>query len=101
MAPGCGLLKYGENGKGIKSRWYPETLYKRLLSIAEVKGCIEFIQGDGLEVMRSKNQSETTVFFVDPPYTAAGKKAGTRLYAHNQLDHEELFQIAGSLKSDF
>jgi len=101
LAPGSGLLKYGENGKGIKSRWYPETLYKRLLSIAEVKDRIDFIQGDGLEIMRLKNQSKTIVFFIDPPYTAAGKKAGARLYAHNQLDHEELFRIAGSLKGDF
>ena len=29
--------------------------------------------------------------FVDPPYTAGGKRAGTRLYMHNDLDHERLF----------
>ena len=26
MAPGAGLIKYGENGKGVASRWYPDTL---------------------------------------------------------------------------
>ncbi len=41
------------------------------------------------------------VFFIDPPYTAAGKKAGTRLYTHNGLDHEELFNLAGKIKGDF
>ncbi|MGH9846075.1 MAG: DNA adenine methylase, partial [Blastocatellia bacterium] len=40
-------------------------------------------------------------FFIDPPYTAAGKKAGKRLYAHNDLDHEALFDIAASLGGDF
>ncbi len=41
------------------------------------------------------------VFFIDPPYTAAGKKAGTRLYTHNGLDHEELFAMAEKIKGDF
>lgn len=26
MAPGAGLVKTGENGKGLHSRWYPQTL---------------------------------------------------------------------------
>lgn len=34
-------------------------------------------------------------------YTAAGKKAGKRLYAHNELDHEALFAIAATLRGDF
>ncbi len=33
--------------------------------------------------------------------TAAGKKAGKRLYAHNELDHAALFAIAATLKGDF
>ena len=41
------------------------------------------------------------VFFIDPPYTAAGKKAGSRLYSHFELDHEELFEIASKLSGDF
>lgn len=43
----------------------------------------------------------TVFFFIDPPYTAAGKKAGKRLYTHNDLDHEELFEIASTLHGDF
>ena len=30
MAAGAGLIKAGEAGKGLKSRWYPETLAKRI-----------------------------------------------------------------------
>src|SRR5437868_4651574 len=33
LAPGSGRLKHGENGKGIKSRWYPQTLKTRILDI--------------------------------------------------------------------
>ena len=43
----------------------------------------------------------TLFFFIDPPYTAAGKKAGARLYTHSELDHEELFAIAETLAGDF
>jgi DNA adenine methylase len=43
---------------------------------------------------------KTAAFFIDPPYTAGknGKRAGKRLYTHNQLDHEELFRQSGNIK---
>jgi len=41
------------------------------------------------------------VFFVDPPYTASTKKAGTRLYKHHQVDHEDLFQQMSRVSGDF
>ena len=41
-------------------------------------------------------------FFIYPPYTAGnGKRAGTRLYAHNQLDHKKLFGLMARCKGDF
>ncbi len=33
MAPGAGLVKTGENNRGISSRWYPETLARRIREI--------------------------------------------------------------------
>lgn len=101
MAPGSGVIKHGEDGKGIKSRWYPATLKKRILRIAAIKDRIRFIEGDGLEVLKDNAQRPDAVFFIDPPYTAAGKKAGTRLYRYYKLDHEELFRIAETLAGDF
>lgn len=101
LAPGSSIFKYGENGKGIASRWYPETLKKRILGIDKVSGRIQFIHGDGLKVMRDNRDRSDVVFFVDPPYTAAGKKAGRRLYTHNEIDHEELFDITASVEGDF
>ncbi len=101
LAPGSGVIKHGENGKGLTSRWYPATLKKRILDIQTVKDRIQIVQGDGLETLRANAHRPDAVFFIDPPYTAAGKKAGSRLYTHNELDHEELFSIAASLRSDF
>lgn len=94
MAPGAGLIKYGENGKGIASRWYPITLAKRIKEIGRISDRIGFIEGDGLDVIRKHQLEQHTAFFIDPPYTAAGKKAGRRLYTYNELDHEELFSLA-------
>lgn len=101
LAPGSGLIKHGENGKGLKSRWYPETLRKRILCIATIKDRIGFIEGDGIQVMRDYAQRPDVVLFVDPPYTAAGKKAGKRLYTHYDLDHQELFRVTAATSGDF
>ena len=101
LAPGSGILKQGENGKGITSRWYPETLTKRIRDIQQIKSRIQFIEGDGLSVLRVNAHRSECVFFIDPPYTAAGKKAGKRLYTHHELDHEELFRVVAMLRGDF
>lgn len=101
MAPGAGLIKHGENGKGVASRWYAATLAERVRNIGRIRERIKFVQGDGLNVMREHAGDSDAAFFIDPPYTAAGKKAGTRLYAHNELDHEELFSLVGGLRGDF
>ncbi|MFH1560110.1 MAG: DNA adenine methylase [Chloroflexota bacterium] len=101
LAAGSGLLKHGENGKGLKSRWYPETLAKRIMAIASMREHIQFYQGDGIEFMRLHIEDTNTVFFIDPPYTAGGKRAGTRLYTHNELDHALLFGITQQIRGDF
>jgi DNA adenine methylase len=101
LASNAGMLRYGENGKGIRSRWYPETLRKRILEIAQVRRHITFLEGDGLEVLRQNSRRADVVFFIDPPYSAGGKCAGERLYSHHQLDHEELFGVTSTLTGDF
>jgi len=101
LAKGSGFLKYGENGKGIRSRWYPGTLAKRLLNLEHVASRIDFRCADALEVMREFAINRDAVYFIDPPYTAGRKKAGKRLYKHHDLDHECLFTVCESLKGDF
>ena len=101
LAPGAGLLKYGENGKGLKSRWYPVTLQKRIEGIRQVRSKITFIEGDGFQILNSYASQAETVFFIDPPYTVAGKRAGSRLYKHSNIDHNRLFQLVSRLHGDF
>ena len=101
MAPGTGLIKSGENGKGILSRWYPHTLSNRILEIEAVRHKIDFVSGDGLAVIANWSESEGAVYFIDPPYTADGKKAGSRLYVHSAIDHKALFELANGLRGNF
>ncbi len=101
LAEGSSFLKYGENGKGIRSRWYPLTLAKRFINLDFVANRIDFRCEDGLKVMREFASQRDAVHFIDPPYTAGGKKAGKRLYKYCEIDHEELFRICESLKGDF
>jgi len=101
LAEGSGFLKYGENGKGITSRWYPATLARRFNDLNQVASRIEFRQEDGMEVIRRYSKQKDVSFFIDPPYTAGGKKAGKRLYRHCELDHDRLFAACESIKGDF
>jgi DNA adenine methylase len=101
LAPGAGMLKYGEKGRGIHSRWYPETLQRRILDIIAIQERIQFVEGDGLQVLERHSQRHDVVYFIDPPYTAAGKKAGARLYKCSHLDHERLFEAVSTLVGDF
>lgn len=97
LAPGAGLMKYGENGKGIASRWYPATLRRRVLDIVGIRHRINFIQGDGVEYLERNSNRKGTVCFIDPPYTIAGR----RLYRYAQMDHRNLFRIVKGLVGDF
>ena len=101
LAKGSGLIKLGENGKGIRSRWYPKTLAKRLINLEKISKRIEFRCEDGLKVMRDLYDREETLFFIDPPYTAGGKNAGKRLYKYSDINHEKLFDICETLRGDF
>jgi len=101
LANGSSPIKRGEDDKGITSRWYPVTLASRIRDIGTVSNRISFIQGDGLAIMESNADQKTSVWFIDPPYTASKKKAGARLYNHFELDHKRLFDLAAKLAGDF
>lgn len=101
LATGAGKVKTGESGKGLASRWYPTTLAKRILDIRQIRHKFTFIQGDALEVFAQHSSDPQAVFFVDPPYTAGGKSAGSRLYNFPDIDHDRLFQLCAGLAGDF
>ena len=150
LAAGALLSRRGENGKGVASRWYPETTNRRLAEIERHASRIDFRKTDGLGLLASlasascppienplalSNRAEAganqeafvsrnghspatnterkgrphgarppseVVAFVDPPYTAAGgKRAGSRLYRHYDVDHAKLFGILANSGIDF
>lgn len=103
LAPGASFARVGENGKGVSSRWYPETLVNRLHAIREHSNRISFCEADGLSLLESllPHLGEETAVFADPPYTAGGKRAGSRLYAHNELDHGRLFEVLDDSQVNF
>jgi len=97
MAPGAGLVKLGEDGRGLKSRWYPETLARRIREINHIKDKMSFVQGDGMVLIEEHQADKDAAFYIDPPYTVAAR----RLYVYWQLDHERLFHLMERCRGDF
>ncbi|MFZ1979246.1 MAG: DNA adenine methylase, partial [Bacteroidota bacterium] len=81
----------------LLSRWYPETLRSRILDIQSYKKNVKFIQGNGFHILRDNAHQSNAIFFIDPPYTVAGR----RLYRYSEIDHAELFSIAVKLRGSF
>ena len=104
LAPGASFCRAGENGRGAFSRWYPETLAARLAAIQAHAERIVFLEGDGLKSLPIFLQGwgAKAAVFLDPPYTAqGGKRAGSRLYAHANIDHARLFAILAEHNANF
>ena len=97
IAKGSGMLKQGENGKGIASRWYAKTLSDRIKAINFIKHKIDFLQTDAFKIIEENSSDKRAYFFIDPPYTKAGK----RLYTHFDIDHEKLFYLTSRIKGKF
>lgn len=96
LANGASLMNKGENGKGVASRWYAETITKRIADITTVQDRITFRQMDGLAFIRENKNKANWAWFIDPPYTVAGR----RLYTHHEIDHEALFKLASEIKGN-
>lgn len=102
LAAGSGLLKHGEGGKGVLSRWYPSTLAKRIQGINLFKHRITFFNEDAFDVLKKYQDRKTAMFFIDPPYSVpGGKSAGSRLYTFWRLDHDKLFAACDRLRGQF
>jgi len=97
MAPGAGLVKTGENNRGINSRWYPETLARRIREIGMNLGRLSFFTGDGFTLIDEYLAEENVAYYVDPPYM----KAARRLYRNWEIDHHRLFEKMSSISGDF
>jgi DNA adenine methylase len=67
------------------------------MAIAQGKDKINFIKGDGFEVCEKNANRDDVVYFIDPPYRAAGQ----RLYRYSEISHEALFDLAHRRKAIF
>lgn len=102
LAPGAALTKNGENGNGVGSRWYPETLARRIEAISACRDRIAFYEGDGVAFLESLAHVGDICWFIDPPYTASGgKRAGSRLYACAEVPHRRIFEALADSPADF
>lgn len=97
IAKGSGMLKNGENGKGIASRWYAKTFADRIRAINYIKHKISFFQTDAFKIIEENIENKNSYFFIDPPYTIAGK----RLYTYFNIDHEKLFYLTSKIQGKF
>jgi DNA adenine methylase len=98
MAAGAGLVKAGEAGRGLGSRWYPETLAKRIEILRSLRDRVSFLKCDAFQAIEQFSHNPRAFFFIDPPYTAGGKKAGSRLYEHSEVDHQKLFAVMAAVQ---
>jgi DNA adenine methylase len=98
IAQSGGRLNNGEDGAGLSSRWYPETLSARILDIVDMKDHIEISSRKmGLGYMAQREEDEDVVFFIDPPYPQKGR----RLYSHSDVDPAAVFENAARVRGDF
>lgn len=97
LAKGAGSIKNGENGRGLSSRWYPTTLARRIRDISSYMNKIQFVHGDAFDYMTEEYSTPDNYFFIDPPYTVAGK----RLYSLCDVDHEEIFRRISCLQCHY
>lgn len=97
LAKGSGMIKNGENGRGLSSRWYPNTLIKRIAEVYKMREQITFIHGNAFDIMNKYANDKHVFFFIDPPYTIAGR----RLYKHYDVNHRQIFEIITQSQGQF
>lgn len=103
LANGAAYMRNGENGRGLLSRWYPDTLANRLASIQQFSSNITFIEGDGMRIwpLLLYGRGSRAAVFLDPPYTMSRKQAGKRLYTDSEIDCGLLFSKLAKSKCHF
>jgi len=58
---------------------------------------LKFVTGDAFQEIEKEKSYSDNYFFIDPPYTVAGR----RLYTHFDIDHDALFELTSQLKGKF
>jgi len=100
ISKGAGRIKRGENNRGLGSRWYPDTLAKRIQYLYTLRSRVVVVNGDALSYLH-EHLSDPVLLFVDPPYTASKKSPGRRLYNHTEVDHKKLLYLLSISSGEF
>ena len=72
-------MNVGENGRGVASRWYPETLAKRLRALGSMSHAVEFVEGDAFRLIQKHLESKDVAFLstrLTPLAWASAQDAG-------------------------
>ncbi|WP_413292328.1 DNA adenine methylase [Bdellovibrio sp. HCB185ZH] len=101
IAHGAGRVKIGEEGRGLSSRWYPETLAHRIANINSLKKSITFKQGDAYEIIPKFKNKKRSAMYIDPPYISEANSAGKRLYNHWDINFSELIDHLESYSGNY
>lgn len=88
MTATSGLMSKGD-GQGLLSRWYPVVLAARIRDASRLSSVVTFVEGDAFDELPKTANNTGAVCFIDPPYASK-----SRLYAHSQIDHQRLFELA-------
>ncbi len=99
MAPGAGLLRDGEDEKGISSRWYVDTLCDRIKALKKLSPRIKVIEGDGLKQLRVYCTNSRAALFIDPPYIINGEGPGKRLYKCCDVEPSDIFSALATAEA--
>jgi DNA adenine methylase len=74
MAPGAGLVKAGEAGKGLGSRWYPETLAARIGALRGLRNQITFLHCDAFVTIEQFIANPSASFLLIRPTRQEARK---------------------------
>ena len=102
LAPGASLIRSGENGAGICSRWYPDTLARRIREIAAYSDRLLFCEGDGVRLLEMLCSQPGARFFIDPhtlPAAASRQARGSMLTT--PWTTPRIFEALASSQADF
>jgi len=94
MSAGAGLVKEGEAGRGLKSRWYPETLATRIEVLRSMRERVTFEHADAFAVIQAFADDTNAFFFVE----AWGFMSRAALMTQSMDHHPEWTNIYGRVE---
>lgn len=83
----------------LLSRWNPDNLIKRIMTIHSMRDRITVLNVDACELIEEMYWRNNTTIFIDPPYVKQGENLYLHFYSEN--DHYKLRNLLESLHTGF